>query len=115
MKLEAIDHQSLEWMPKHVWGPIKWRELHYRGLTDFPMDKEHEWFAAFCRGLPCPQCREHFESFLRDHPPDFSSREAFFSWTVRAHNHVNRVLGAGLLDDQEARRRHMQGGGALKI
>ena len=40
----------------------------------------------------CPKCLQHFESFLDETPPDFSSRPRFFEWTVMAHNFVNRAL-----------------------
>jgi hypothetical protein len=103
---EAIDYKSLEWMPKSVWGPIKWKELHCRGLIGLPMGEERHWFKAYLAGLPCAKCREHFEAFLRDCPPDFRSRDAFFEWTVRAHNHVNRANDRPLLTTDEARRAH---------
>ena len=60
--LKAIDHRSLEWMPKDVWGPIKWRELHARALSNLPMAGEEEWFVAYVEGLPCARCRRHFDS-----------------------------------------------------
>jgi len=103
---KAIDQRSLEWMPKSVWGPIKWKELHTRGLVDLPMDAEEKWFETYIEGLPCPKCRQHFQAFLTDHAPDFSSRPRFFAWTVQAHNHVNRALGKPVLTDDEARRIH---------
>ena len=103
---KAIDQRSLEWMPKSVWGPIKWKELHTRGLTDLPMDHEPKWFATFVEGLPCAKCRCHFEAFLTGCPPDFSSRASFFEWTVRAHNHVNRALSKPEFTEAQAREEH---------
>jgi hypothetical protein len=102
----AIEHHSLDWMPKEIWGPIKWKELHCRALIDFPMDKEEQWFEEFLDGLPCPHCRKHFEQFLEKHPPPFENRESFFKWTVDAHNHVNGKLGKKEIDHQEAYRLH---------
>jgi hypothetical protein len=104
--LEAIDENSLSWMPKTIWGPIKWKELHVRALSPFPMDEERDWFGAFLAGLPCPKCREHFNVFLEENPPDFSSREAFFEWTVRAHNDVNEATGKRVISVGEARELH---------
>lgn len=89
---KAIPSHPLEWMPKSVWGPLKWRELHCRGLAPLPMEGESEWFKSFIESLPCPKCKHHFESFIQQNPPDFSSRPAFFTWTVKAHNFVNRAL-----------------------
>lgn len=90
---QSIDKSALNWMPKQIWGPIKWKELHVRALADLPMTGEAEWFAAFKAGLPCPKCREHFEQYCLDYPPDFRSRAGFFIWTVNAHNHVNCATG----------------------
>ena len=102
----AIDYRSLEWMPKSVWGPIKWRELHCRALVDLPMDDEQEWFRNFREGLPCAKCRVHFEDYIAHHPPDFSSREKFFQWTVDAHNHVNQHTGKKIVSLDEAHKIH---------
>jgi hypothetical protein len=103
---QAIDHKSLEWMPKSVWGPIKWKELHCRALAPLPMDGEEKWFEAYMQGLPCAKCRTHFEEFIKQNPPDFHSRERFFKWTVRAHNHVNRAHNKPTLKTEEALRLH---------
>jgi hypothetical protein len=88
---EAIDEKSLEWMPKSVWGPIKWKELHTRGLIELGMEHEADWFTSFVDGLPCPKCRDHFCAFIEQSPPDFRSRSHFFAWTVAAHNYVNQA------------------------
>jgi hypothetical protein len=104
--LESINSSSLEWMPKEVWGPIKWRELHYRGLIKLPMDDEWDWFNSFRKGLPCPKCRKHFEMFVQKNPPDLSSRPKFFAWTVAAHNHVNEALHKKTVSVEKARRLH---------
>jgi hypothetical protein len=104
--LHSINRASLDWMPKNVWGPIKWKELHYRGLIDLPMDDEKEWFDNFCEALPCPHCREHFAAFVKKKAPDLTSRENFFAWTVAAHNAVNQATGKAQLSVDEARQLH---------
>ena len=106
MVLESINDSSLAWMPKEVWGPIKWKELHVRALAPLPMDDEPKWFEAFTKGVPCPKCREHFCSFLEAHPPAFNSREAFFDWTVAAHNFVNSATGKQSVSLSAARQLH---------
>ena len=108
-KPEAITESSLEWMPKSVWGPIKWKELHSRGLCSLSMEHESDWFDAFLRGLPCPDCRRHFEEFLGRSPPVFSDRQAFFEWTVAAHNFVNRRVGKPEITIEAARFLHAFG------
>lgn len=79
-------------MPKSVWGPIKWTELHCRGLLHLGMEGEQKWFESFVKSIPCPKCQHHFESYIQQHPPVFETRRAFFMWTVDAHNFVNRAL-----------------------
>jgi hypothetical protein len=105
---KSIDYKSLEWMPKSVWGPIKWKELHCRALVPLPMNGESYWFAAYLEGLPCAKCRLHFEAFVHDHPPDFRSRNAFFEWTVLAHNHVNEANDKPVMTLAEARWAHRE-------
>jgi hypothetical protein len=95
-------------MPKSVWGPLKWRELHVRALAYLPMDNEKEWFDSFVQSIPCPKCQAHFELFLKDNPPTFDSRTSFFSWTVKAHNYVNRALQKPELSLEEALAEHVE-------
>lgn len=96
--MKAIPEHPLQWMPKSVWGPIKWKELHCRALAYLPMDREREWFDSFVQSIPCQKCQAHFELFLKDNPPDFSSRPAFFRWTWLAHNYVNKATNKGTVD-----------------
>lgn len=90
--MKAIPEHPLQWMPKALWGKLKWFELHARALAYLPMDNEKEWFDSFVQSIPCPKCQAHFELFLKDNPPDLSSRPAFMVWSVKAHNFVNRAL-----------------------
>lgn len=99
---KAIPPHPLEWMPKAIWGPIKWRELHCRALAYLPMDHEEQWFKSFIESIPCEKCKAHFYSFIEQNAPDFSSRPAFFRYTVLAHNWVNRALHKKELDLSEA-------------
>lgn len=108
-KKSSISASDLDWMPKAIWGPIKWSELHARALAYLPMAGEQAWFDDFVRGLPCPKCRRHFEVFLEDNPPDLSSRPAFFAWTVQAHNYVNRSKKRPELTLEEALAVHAKG------
>src|SRR5690606_7370890 len=87
---KAVPESALHWMSKGVWGPIKWKELHARALAYLPMNDEEEWFKSFVTSIPCPHCQKHFELFLDNNPPRFTTRPDFFVWTVRAHNYVNR-------------------------
>lgn len=93
-------------MPKSVWGPIKWKELHTRALMNKDMEGEAEWFKAFVVSVPCPKCQKHFEEFVKAIPPDFSSRVAFFAWTVAAHNYVNGATNKRSITLDEAYQTH---------
>jgi hypothetical protein len=93
-----------------AWGPAKWEELHKwaivvdlfapRGLRD-----PQEWLNIFSRSLPCGECTMHWTKLLKELPPDFSSNDALFEWSVRAHNVVNRRLGKPEISVAEARAR----------
>lgn len=87
---KPISESSLEWMPKSVWGPLLWRQLHCRALAYLPMHSESKWLDDFILNIPCPLCQAHFNEFHKMNPPDLRSRIAFFEWTVSAHNYVNR-------------------------
>lgn len=99
---KAIPQHPLEWMPKAIWGPLKWRELHCRALVYLSMDHESEWIKSFIESIPCPKCRHHFDSFILVSPPVLTSRPAFFRWTIEAHNFVNRALEKKELDLDQA-------------
>lgn len=74
-----------------------WRELHTRALTyeDGSDDKLFIWHFAnkiprYIRGCACD---EFFNKWRAEHPPVFSSRDAYFRWTWELHNAVNAKLG----------------------
>lgn len=74
-----------------------WRELHERALS-FVGRNDSTFINAWANKLPrftmqkC-KCREFWKAWRAGHPPDFSSREAYFAWTVACHNAVNSKLG----------------------
>lgn len=79
-----------------------WDELHRQA------EPTPEWFSGWQARIPninC-DCRRHWRELVAAKPPDFSSREAFFAWTVEAHNAVNERLGKPLVTLEEARRLH---------
>ena len=103
---KAIPESPLLWMPKSLWGPLKWKELHSRAFLDRDMSGEKEWFHSFVISVPCPKCQAHFEAFIKACPPDFTSRIAFFRWGVEAHNYVNAATKKRLITLDEAYRMH---------
>ena len=47
-------------------------------------------------------CRQFYQGYKADTPPDFTTPEAFFAWGVNLHNAVNRKLGKPELTIDEA-------------
>ena len=91
---------SDEWL-KRV--PELWGEVHRWALTANLQKEPHRWLARFATRIGCGECREHWEAYLAEFPPDFSSNEALFAWTVAAHNAVNRRLGKPEMTVEAAR------------
>jgi hypothetical protein len=82
---------------KAVWGPACWTLMHASAAACEP--QEARAFAAFLWALghvlPCPECRQHLRTYLRNHPP-----EAFITGAPSAsrfcfdlHNYVNIQTG----------------------
>jgi hypothetical protein len=79
------------------WGPVLWAGLHEwaadlvrLGLIPTGAYKDLEKFTSM---IPCGECRADWSALLTQYPPDFSSPDAFFTWTVFIHNKVNEKLG----------------------
>lgn len=71
-----------------------WRELHVYGIVNvvvWDVAVAKAWFADWLTRVPiygC-NCKANFESYCNSNPPDFSSGEMFFRWSVAAHNYVS--------------------------
>lgn len=74
-----------------------WDALH--GMEDPTPEK----LAKFATRIPCGSCQKHWRQVMTESPPDLSSAEAFFVWSVDAHNAVNRHLGKPLFSLADAR------------
>lgn len=76
-------------------GPQMWGDLHRRPFLVPTLDAaaEKRWMDQFNKHVFCGECRAHWRALLAATPPDYSSREAYFAWTVDSHNQVNRRLG----------------------
>lgn len=83
------------------WGPGAWNTLHVVAHTypQRPTDAQREDLAAFlrlfARHLPCPKCRDHFETYLDEHltPDSLADRAAAVRLLHDAHNAVNVRCG----------------------
>lgn len=76
-----------------------WIELHKRAIS-FSGDNDEKWLGEFQRRVPCGHCAQHWMTYRRDNPIDYS---AYFEWTVAAHNSVNEKLGKLILTNDQAR------------
>lgn len=86
-------------------GRALWAEIHvFPWSENWACSKRCKWFEDWQSRIPSINCdcRRHWREFVAKYPPDFSSREAFFAWTVRAHNAVNRRLGKREMSLEEA-------------
>lgn len=78
-------------------GPQLWAMLH-RWALGADLVGGARWLLQFEWRISCSDCQSHWSQWVREHPADFSSREALFAWTVEAHNAVSRRLGKPQMD-----------------
>ena len=89
------------------WGPLLWTVLHAlaekAGKTSIPLYREDErraWlhlFPALGKTIPCPSCKDHFDSYLRENPVDVDLKTMVYEqigpyvkrWFWELHNWVN--------------------------
>jgi hypothetical protein len=80
-------------------GRFAWAKKHgYLGCDP----QWHELWVLLIPAFGC-SCREDFEGYCKDNPPDFSSPTAYWLWGVQLHNWVNRKLGRAELTIEEAK------------
>lgn len=89
-----------------------WRELHlYTQEQEWNPSQAKAWYMAWRKRIPsfgC-KCKEHWGNIENKLPPDYSSEEAFFTWSVEAHNAVNKKLNKPIYSvemAQEDRAKH---------
>ena len=86
------------------WGPAAWNTLHVVAHsypthpTSRQRDETWQFLHLFALHLPCPSCRQHFQSLLQSSVPTsdataFDSRESLVKFMNDAHNEVNVRLG----------------------
>jgi hypothetical protein len=75
-----------------------WERLHRYSwdVDEWNPSKAKQWYRDWKRLVNkhygCTGCGSHWSEITAKHPPDFTSRESFFSWTVDRHNDVNERL-----------------------
>lgn len=92
-------------------GAEHWGKLHKYSVTHknkWNSKEAQKWFESWERSIPninC-SCRRHWFENKQKLPPDFTSAESFFKWSVEIHNVVNKQLDKPILSYQEAREIH---------
>ena len=74
---------------------VLWAELHQRALIFSGKDDNHflrTWVTKLPRFTTGCRCNEFWNKWILSNPPDFSSPDAYFAWTVKTHNAVNSKL-----------------------
>ncbi len=85
-------------MPPDVWGPIFWYTLHIVSLaypvqpTEADKAGARAFFESLTTVLPCPICREHYASKIKESPPVVDSKGELIYWVWDIHNQVNTML-----------------------
>jgi hypothetical protein len=98
------------------WGPPLWTVLHAlaerAGRGPFPMYHEDErrslisLFKAIGKMIPCPSCKDHYDSYLRENPTDKDLKDLPYEdihtyvkrWFWELHNWVNESYNKPLFD-----------------
>lgn len=78
-----------------------WALLHRYAFAvpNWTQHQAAEWYQAWTYRIPnlgC-DCRQHWRELVTSNPPDFSTSNAFFRWTVARHNDVNARLGKPIM------------------
>jgi len=95
-------------MMTKVWGPPGWFFLHTVSFG-FPVDPDNfdteneqppgttktnykNFFLNIGNVLPCKFCRESYKKFVKEYPPDVTTRDTLVEWLWEIHNKVNEKL-----------------------
>ncbi|KIM31393.1 hypothetical protein M408DRAFT_327618 [Serendipita vermifera MAFF 305830] len=83
---------------KAALGRATWKLLHTMTLRfpEHPTEDEREALRSYIhltsRLYPCGECAEEFQTLLKAHPPQTSSRKTASQWLCYVHNLVNKRL-----------------------
>jgi len=85
------------------WGPNFWQTLHTITFTypNYPSKKHQRVYRQVLQllgmTLPCQICRVDFLRYMRQHPPNMTSKYTLSKYMVDAHNVVNEKLNKPIL------------------
>ena len=86
-------------MEPNIWGPAGWTFLHSitfqypEDPTDIDKRKYYTFFNSLKNVLPCPTCREHYETNFEKFQIRLNNRQELIEWLIDIHNEVNRSSG----------------------
>jgi hypothetical protein len=86
-------------MEPNIWGPAGWTFLHSITFqypeepTDIDKRKYFTFFHSLKNVLPCPTCREHYETSFEINQIRLNNRQELIEWLIDIHNDVNRTSG----------------------
>uniref|UniRef100_A0A6C0J7D8 thiol oxidase n=1 Tax=viral metagenome TaxID=1070528 RepID=A0A6C0J7D8_9ZZZZ len=77
-----------------IWGPSLWYLIHTLSYT---YDKNHkihyqDFFNYLKIIIPCPVCREHYQSYITKTPIILDDKNDIINWCFIFHNAVNKRL-----------------------
>jgi hypothetical protein len=85
------------------WGPALWKLLHSsaerigsKALKRLPQEESRIWsqlLRSLRFSLPCPQCKQHYQTYSGAYPLSSFSKEEVRIWLYRLHEAVNQRLG----------------------
>ncbi|ORY66586.1 Erv1/Alr family protein [Pseudomassariella vexata] len=85
-------------------GRASWKLLHtmMARFPEKPTADESQalksYIQLFSRLYPCGDCAKHFQSMLKQYPPQVGSRNSAAGWACFVHNQVNERLHKELFD-----------------
>lgn len=93
-----------------LWGPPLWDLLHYITFNYCHQDskKVQRLFEHHLPNLmPCKHCREHYKSYIINHPIQLKNKDALSRWLVGIHNLTNKQLGKKSQEFTRVARKYM--------
>jgi len=86
-------------MEPNIWGPAGWTFLHSitfqypEDPTDIDKRKYYTFFNSLKNVIPCPTCREHYETNFEKIQIRLNNRQELIEWLIDIHNEVNSSSG----------------------
>ena len=99
-------------LTKSQWGPKLWQFLHACSFAfpESPTPDQTEAFRKLLEALrvllPCPLCRDHYNTFLEENPAPATCGSELQKWLVDFHNDVNTRIGKPPLSLDQAKDMH---------